>query len=95
MFIPLFVLVLHLGYRRAVGTSLVVAAILSIPAVITHAALGHVDWTVAAYFGIGLIPGAYVGSRIAPRIGVSVLQAALGWLLVVFAASFLVIRLVM
>jgi hypothetical protein len=94
VFIPLFVLVLDLGYRRSVGTSLVVAATLSIPAVIAHAALGHIDWTVAAYFGLGLIPGAAVGSHLAPRIDESALQRTLGWLLVVFAASFLTVRLV-
>jgi uncharacterized membrane protein YfcA len=94
VFIPLFVLVLRLGYRRAVGTSLVVAAALSIPAVVTHAALGHVDWRVAAYFGLGLIPGAYIGSRISPHIRESVLQAVLGWGLIAFAATFLIVRLV-
>jgi len=93
VFIPLFVLVLRLGYRCSVGTSLLVAAAVSIPAVITHAALGHIDWPIAAYFGIGLIPGAYVGSHIAPRFSEQVLQRGLGWALVVFAASFLTVRL--
>jgi uncharacterized membrane protein YfcA len=93
VFIPLLVLVLNHGYRRAVGTSLVIAAVLSIPAVITHAALGHVDWTVAFYFGVGLIPGAFTGSQLAPRIRESVLQAVLGWGLVAFAIAFVVVRL--
>jgi len=92
VFIPLFVLVLRLGYRRSVGTSLVVAATISVPTLVTHAALGHIDWWIALYFGLGLIPGAIVGSRLAPRFPEAMLQLALGLLLIAFAAAFLVIR---
>lgn len=94
VFIPLFVLVLRLGYRRSVGTSLVVAAVLSVPAILTHAALGHIDWWIALYFGIGLIPGAFVGSLLAPSFREANLQLILGWLLVLFASVFIVVQVV-
>jgi hypothetical protein len=87
VFIPLFVLVLHLGYRRSVGTSLVVAAVLSVPAVITHAILGHIDWQIAGSFGLDLIPGAYIGSRVAPRFNETFPQQTLGLLLRAALAS--------
>lgn len=92
VFIPLFVLVLRLGYRRSVGTSLVVAATLSVPAVLTHALLGHVDWWLALWFGVGLIPGAWLGSHLAPRFRESSLQLVLGWLLLTFAVVFVAVR---
>ena len=90
LLVPLFVLVLGLSMRRAAGTSLVVVAALSVPTLITHWALGHIDWTVAVAFGAGAIPGAVIGSRLAAqRVASSVLRTAFGWLLVAFAGYFL------
>ena len=48
LLMPLYLLVFGLRMRQAVGTSLLVIAVLSVPTLITHAALGHVDWWVAA-----------------------------------------------
>jgi uncharacterized membrane protein YfcA len=42
--------------RQAVGTSLLVIAVLSIPTLATHGALGHVDWTVAGALALGAVP---------------------------------------
>ena len=66
LLVPVFVLVLGLTVVEAAGTSMVVVGILTIPTLATHWALGHIDWTVAAGFAAGLIPGAAAGARIAP-----------------------------
>ncbi|PKQ20247.1 MAG: hypothetical protein CVT66_06095 [Actinobacteria bacterium HGW-Actinobacteria-6] len=50
--------------KRAIGTSLVVVTILSIPGSITHTLLGHVDLGLAALLAIGVIPGALIGAKI-------------------------------
>jgi uncharacterized protein len=54
-----------LGYdiKRAIGTSLLAIAILAVPGTITHALLGHIDWRLALALAIGVIPGAWIGSR--------------------------------
>lgn len=89
LLVPLFVLVLGLSMQTAAGTSLVVVAVLSVPTLLTHWALGHIDWAVAIAFAAGSIPGALVGSRFAQRIGGDTLRKAFGALLVVFSVYFL------
>src|SRR5579864_1954561 len=79
LLVPLFVLVLGLSMQKAAGTSLVVVAALSVPTLITHWALGHIDWTVALAFAAGSIPGALVGSRFAQRVAGDALRKALLW----------------
>lgn len=88
LLVPLFVLVLGLSMQKAAGTSLVVVAALSVPTLITHWALGHIDWTVAVAFAAGSIPGAFFGSRYAQRVAGEALRKAFGWLLVAFALYF-------
>jgi uncharacterized protein len=64
LLVPLFVLVVGLTMPESAGTSLVVIAVLSIPTLVTHWALGHIDWVVASAFAAGAIPGAVAGSRL-------------------------------
>src|SRR5207342_1493834 len=78
LLVPVFVLVLGLTAVEAAGTSMVVVGILTIPTLGTHWVLGHIDWTVAAGFAVGLIPGAAVGARIAQRISAERLRASFG-----------------
>ena len=61
---PVFTQVLRIPMKVAVASSLVAVAIFSIPALITHAALGHIDWTFSLLLMAGTIPGAQIGSRI-------------------------------
>ncbi len=61
--VPGFTHLLGLDPKRAVATSLPAVAILSIPAMVTHAVLGHVNWSYALLLTVGVIPGARVGAR--------------------------------
>jgi uncharacterized membrane protein YfcA len=61
---PVFTQVLRIPMKVAVASSLVAVAIFSIPALVTHAVLGHVDWTFSLLLMAGTIPGAQIGSRI-------------------------------
>jgi uncharacterized membrane protein YfcA len=63
--VPLFTNVLRLPVKTAVASSLVAVAIFSVPAMISHALLGHIDWVVAILLTAGTVPGARLGSRIA------------------------------
>ncbi len=62
---PLFTNVLRLPVKAAVGSSLVAVAIFSVPAMVSHAVLGHIDWAVALLLVAGTVPGARLGSTIA------------------------------
>ncbi|MHB8965217.1 MAG: sulfite exporter TauE/SafE family protein [Coriobacteriia bacterium] len=50
--------------KRAIGTSLVVVAILAVPGSITHYVLGNVDLALAALLALGVVPGALLGARL-------------------------------
>lgn len=89
LLVPLFVLVLGLTMPESAGTSLVVIAVLSVPTLITHWLLGHIDWAVAGAFAAGAIPGTALGARLADRIPAAAMRRGFGVLLVAFAAYFL------
>lgn len=94
LLVPLYLLGFGLRMREAVGTSLVVVAVLSVPTLASHWALGHIDWPIAGEFAAGLIPGSAIGGRFAQRLEGPVLRRGFGWLLVVFGVFFTVYRLV-
>ncbi len=82
--VPVLTVLLRFPVKTALGTSLAVVAAQAIPGTITHALLGHINWTIAAGLLIGVVPGARIGSRLAVatedrrlRIVVSLAMAAL------------------
>ncbi|HZT64224.1 MAG TPA: sulfite exporter TauE/SafE family protein [Acidimicrobiales bacterium] len=93
LLVPLYLLIFGLRMRQAVGTSLVVIAVLSIPTLVTHWALGHIDWTVAGYFAAGQLPGAAVGGRLAQHFRGPSVRRAFGWFLIVAGVAFTAYRL--
>ena len=62
--VPMLTRWLGFTIKRAIATSLVAITILAVPATVTHALLGHVDWRIAGLLALGVIPGAIVGARI-------------------------------
>jgi uncharacterized membrane protein YfcA len=92
LLVPLYLLVFGLRMRQAVGTSLLVIAVLSVPTLATHWALGHIDWLVAGAFAPGLLGGAFIGGRLGGRIEGPRLRRAFGYFLVVFGCAFTVYR---
>jgi hypothetical protein len=92
LLVPMYLLVFGLRMRQAVGTSLLVVAVLSIPTLITHWALGHIDWTVAAAFGAGLLPGGAIGSHFARRFAGPWVRKAFGYFLIAFGTFFTIYR---
>jgi uncharacterized membrane protein YfcA len=89
LLVPLFVLVLGLTMPESAGTSLVVIATLSIPTLITHWQLGHIDWAVASAFAAGSIPGAAIGSLLAQRLPAEAMKRVFGIMLITFSIYFL------
>ena len=67
LLVPAFTVLLRMAPKRAVGTSLVAVAMFSAPAMVTHALLGHINWTLALLLVAGVVPGAQLGSHLTLR----------------------------
>lgn len=93
LLMPLYLLVFGLRMRQAVGTSLLVVATLSVPTLITHTALGHVDWNVAGLFAAGVIPTSVIGGHYSSGFGAGVQRRIFGVFLIVFGVAFTAYRL--
>lgn len=89
LLVPLFIVLLGLTAARAAGTSVVVAGALSIPTLAIHWQLGHIDWTVALFFGIGMLPGTLAGTRVGEHMPARQARQLFGVTLVAFAIWFL------
>jgi uncharacterized membrane protein YfcA len=64
LLIPAYTVALRMSPKRAVATSLVAVAMFSVPAILTHALLGHINWAFALLLTVGVIPGAQVGAKL-------------------------------
>lgn len=84
--VPLLTRWLRVPLKRAIGTSLVAVALLAIPGTITHALLGHVEWSIALPLALGVVPGALIGARLTLGARESRVRVAFAALLVAVAA---------
>jgi uncharacterized membrane protein YfcA len=64
LLVPAYTGLLRMPAKRAVATSLVAVAIFSVPAMITHTLLGHINWAFALPLVVGVVPGAQVGAKV-------------------------------
>jgi uncharacterized protein len=87
---PLFMSVLRMPVRRALGTSLALAAALAVPGTIVHAALGHIDWSLTLVFGLASVPFATLGATTALRVRERSLTLAYGFGIALLAGGLLV-----
>lgn len=83
--VPVMTGVLRVPMKRAVASSLVGVAIFSLPALITHAVLGHIDWTYALPLMVGVVPGARLGARLTLRQSDRTVRRLFGLLVIVLA----------
>ena len=94
LLMPMYLLVFGLRMRQAVGTSLVVVAALSVPTLVTHWSLDHIDWGVSAALIVGQLPGSLLGSNLAKRITTPGLARRwFGRFLIAFGVAFTAYRL--
>jgi uncharacterized membrane protein YfcA len=76
--VPAFTELLGLSLKSAIATSLVCVGIFGVPATITHAFLGDIDWRLAALLTIGVVPGARIGASLTIRTAERRLRLAVG-----------------
>jgi uncharacterized membrane protein YfcA len=62
LMVPAFSTWLNIPLKETVATSLACVGVFAIPGTITHALLGHIDWSFAIPLCIGVIPGARIGA---------------------------------
>jgi uncharacterized protein len=86
--IPTLTLLFKRGMKTAIGTSLFVIIAYAIPGAITHFKMGHVDVLVAFLLALGVVPGAYLGSKIAIGLPDRVLKQAFGVFLLIVSIYF-------
>ncbi len=67
LMVPAFHQIAGLSIKSAIGTSLACVALFAIPGTITHALLDHIDWRVAAFLTLTVVPSARLGSALALR----------------------------
>jgi uncharacterized membrane protein YfcA len=89
---PLYLTVLHLPIKRTFATSLSAATVLALPATAIHAALGHIDWTIVAVFGLASVPFSLLGARVAVRARSERLERGYGLTLATLGALFIAHR---
>src|SRR5699024_6417385 len=89
--IPLLMLVLHVPFRLAVGTSLAVTVLNASSGLLAHWGAAQLDWVLTAGFGCATVVAALVGARFAARVPSEKLQRGFA-LLVLLLAGFTLVR---
>lgn len=86
---PLFMAVLGMAVKPALGTSLAVASALAVPGTAVHLLLGHLDVAVVLAFAAGSVPLSSLGAKVALRSDPTRLETGYGIALVVLGSAFL------
>lgn len=85
LMVPAFTGWARLPLKVALATSLACVGVLAIPGMVTHALLGHIDWSFALPLCVGVVPGASIGARLTIRSSDRSLRVLVGVVLGVIA----------
>jgi uncharacterized membrane protein YfcA len=88
--VPAFAELMGLPLKSAIATSLVCVGVFAVPATVTHALLGDVDWRLAALLTVGVVPGARLGAGLTIRTTERRLRRLVGLFLGVVAVVYFV-----
>lgn len=88
--VPAFLYILRMPIKTAFGTSLAVITFIAIPGTIVHSFLGHISWSLCLYVIIGVIPGAYLGAKLAIRAREPFLYIGFGVIVAIFGVTFII-----
>lgn len=94
LMVPLFTGWIRLSLKEALGTSLACVGVLAVPGMITHLALGNIDWLYALPLCFGVIPGARFGAHLAIRSSDQTMRVLVGAVLGAIAIAYGVSELV-
>jgi hypothetical protein len=85
--VPAMLYCFRISVKSAFGTSLLVIAIVSLPATITHALAGHVRFSLALTMVMGAMPGSWLGSHLALKLKDSYLRRGFGFIMLAVAIT--------
>lgn len=88
LLVPAYLLMFHMEAQEAAGTSLVAVALLSLPGVLVHWRLGHMDPQLAGLMTLGILPGTHLGARCALKLKGEHARTLFGWFLLLFGTYF-------
>lgn len=91
--VPGFATLLGLPLKRTIATSLACVGILAVPATISHAFLGDIDWRLALLLAATVVPGARLGAAATIRARERTLRVTVATLLGVLAVAYFVTEL--
>jgi len=86
--VPILTGPLRFPMRAATASSLVAVAIFSVPALLTHAWLGHINWFFAVPLMIGVVPGARIGAALTVGASDRTIRLTFGIFIVLIAVIF-------
>lgn len=81
LLVPALTIIFKKDIKTAIGTSLFVIIAYAIPGAATHYLLGHVNLLLALLLAVGIVPGAYLGSKVAIGLPEAILRRMFGILL--------------
>jgi uncharacterized membrane protein YfcA len=88
--VPAFTTLLKLPVRQTVATSLVAVALMSVASLAGHLSTGNIDWALALPLVIGVVPGAWVGSKITVQSSEHTMSLVVGSILGVIGVIYLI-----
>lgn len=88
--VPGFTELGKLPLKAAIATSLACVAIFAIPSTITHALNDNIDWRIALFLTIGVVPGARIGAAAAVKASDEGLRKSVAGFLGLIAVVYLV-----
>ena len=88
LLVPAFTAWVRLPLKVALATSLACVGVLALPGLITHAALGHIDWLFALPLCVGVVPGARLGAHFTIRSSDRTLRLLVGAVLGIIAVAY-------
>lgn len=94
LLVPIYILIFGLDMRQAAGTSLIVIAVLTVPILLIHALLGHINWNVALFFALGSVPTSFLVSEVTKNINKKILQKIFAGFLIASGIGFVLFRLI-
>jgi uncharacterized protein len=92
-FVPTYVVLFRMKMKEAIATSLLTVAVMSVPGMLIHYYLGHIDLGITAAIGIGVAPMAYIGAKIDIKTQSKTIKLLFGTLLITFSIYFLISQL--
>ncbi len=90
LMVPAFTTWLRVPIKVALATSLACVGVLAVPGMLTHAALGHIDWLFALPLCVTVIPGARLGAHLTIRSSDRTLRLLVGVVLGIIATAYAV-----